>query len=748
MEREAKHSEPCRFDRTSRPATLVTVALLTLAGLGATPLAAAEWTHWRGDGFQGESRETGLVSNWSPEGENLIWKAEFIGRSTPVVLDGQVCVIGRIGEGVDRQERVACFDADDGSLRWEDRFNVYQTTVPFNRVGWASLAADAETGNVYAHGVAGQLIAYDRDGKVLWSHFLAEEVGRLSGYGGRTQTPLVDGDQLIINFVCTSWGSLGPLRHRYYSFDKRTGELLWISTPGGMPADFNTQSNPVIAQIAGQRVIVAGNADGWVYAMKAGTGEKIWGFHLSKRGLNSTVLVHDNRVYASHSEENVDEGKMGRLVAIDATGSGDVTSTHELWRIDELAAGFPSPALSDGRLLVVDNSANLFAIDAASGEIAWTHELGTVGKGSPVVADGKIYVTETNGRFHILKPGKDGVTVLDVDELKSEGDRYAEIYGSPAIAYGRVYFATEGGVYCLGDKEKKLELPDAKREASAPESGKGPAVAARAVPGEVLIEPGESVRFEFRTFDDKGRLIGKQKADWSSNGLAGEFTADGRFTADGSRRFQAGTLKAQVGELRAEARVRVVARLPWAWDFESLEEGKSPSHWIGARGKYVVGELDGNKVLVKAPRSRGLNRTSLYMGPSSMSNYTIQADVLGVKQGRRVPDIGLIAGGYILDLQGAHQKIEIRSWTAAMRMASSKEFSWETDRWYRMKLRVETGKKKATIRGKVWPRDAAEPDTWSITVDDPRPIGGGSPGLIGYSPTPLYYDNIKVTVNE
>ena len=35
-----------------------------------------------------------------------------------------------------------------------------------------------------------------------------------------------------------------------------------------------------------------------------------------------------------------------------------------------------------------------------------------------------------------------------------------------------------------------------------------------------------------------------------------------------------------------------------------------------------------------------------------------------------------------------------------------------------------------------------------IPVEDPHPIAGGSPGLIGYSPVDIYYDNIKVTVNE
>ena len=82
-----------------------TVALLlTLA----STVEASDWPLWRGPFQNGTSAETGLVSGWSPEGENLLWKAAFIGRSTPVVVHGRVCVIGRVGEGVEKQESVAC----------------------------------------------------------------------------------------------------------------------------------------------------------------------------------------------------------------------------------------------------------------------------------------------------------------------------------------------------------------------------------------------------------------------------------------------------------------------------------------------------------------------------------------------------------------------------------------------------------------------------------------------------------------
>ena len=170
------------------------------------------------------------------------------------------------------------------------------------------------------------------------------------------------------------------------------------------------------------------------------------------------MVVDGTRVYASHNRENTDTTVMGRVVCIDGTGRGDITKTHELWRVDGIEAGYSSPAIADGRLYVVDSAANLHCLDGETGEVHWTHSLGTVGKGSPVVADGKIYVTKVNGHFLILQPGENECKTLSTIQIERESGRYAEIYGSPAIADGRVYFTTEEGLYCLGFRGLPLPL--------------------------------------------------------------------------------------------------------------------------------------------------------------------------------------------------------------------------------------------------------------------------------------------------
>ena len=390
-----------------RVAVLVPCVVLLLAGAA----AAQDWPSWRGRLQTGVSDQTGLVSSWSVDGENLIWFQEYIARSTPAVFDGRVCANGRTGDGVEKKEIVTCWNAENGSKLWEHTFSVLNTTVPFNRVGWGSVTGDPETGHLYALNVDGHLHCFDRDGDIVWSWRLAEDLGRASGYGGRTSTPIIDEDRLILSVIGSAWGSLGgPPRHRYVAFDKLTGRVRWVSTPGGQPADMNTQSVPIVAVVDGRRLIIDGNADGHVYAMQARTGVKVWEFHLSQRGINVSPVIDGTTVYIAHSEENIDRGTMGRVVAIDATGSGDITSTGELWRIDDLAVGFPSPLIHDGTLYVIDNSANLVAVDAGNGEVQWEYSIGNVGKSSPVWADGKLYLTETNGNVHILRPGPDGPT--------------------------------------------------------------------------------------------------------------------------------------------------------------------------------------------------------------------------------------------------------------------------------------------------------------------------------------------------
>ncbi|HVS13949.1 MAG TPA: PQQ-binding-like beta-propeller repeat protein [Thermoanaerobaculia bacterium] len=750
----APHSQlPSRFRCAARSAgasraqgrfTGALLRTIALAAVSASPLAATDWPQWRGPWQTGYSEATGLISSWSRAGENLIWRQDFIGRSTPVVLDGRVFATGRGGEGITRRELVAAFDARSGERLWEREIPTAQTTVPYNRAGWASPAADRDTGYVYVQGIAGPLICFDRDGNVVWEYDLKDEFGRYSGYGGRTHAPLVEGDLLIVNVINSSWGRLGPPRHRYFAFDKRTGEVVWISTPGGEVHDLNTASNGIVGVVNGRRLYIAGNGDGYLYALDVLTGRPVWSFRLSKRAINSSPVLIDDTVYAGHSEENIDEATLGRVVAIDATGSGDVTATHEKWR-REITMGFPSPLVHEGRVYLMDNAANFYALDAQTGETRWEIKLGTVGKSAPVWADGRIYATELNGRLWILKPGDESAEVLDEDlvEVEAEG-RYAEIYGSPAIAYGRVYFTTEEGIYALGDRNAPFEVTASADPDDTVLAGSGPPATLLLVPADVTIGLVDNVEYEVRAFDAAGRPLGPVEGEWSLDGLQGGIRPPGILALEGSAP-QAGEVVFESGALEARGRVRGFPPLPLEEDFDSIQ-GRGRPWWLGL-GRYQVVEQDGGKVLEKPVAPSGLLRSDLIVGPPGLRDYTVQIDFKATQAGRRRPDAGLINQGYILDLKGIKQELEVRSWQAVLRMATQVPFEWEMDAWYTMKLRVDQRPDSALVRGKVWRRSEPEPEAWTISVEDPQPSRAGAPGVQGYSPASIFYDNLKVTVN-
>lgn len=713
------------------------------------PARAAEWASWRGVGADGVASSAGLPETWSADGENLLWKAPYGGRSTPIVVDGRVCLI-RLAEPETTarwQEQVVCLDADTGEVAWEHRYNVFQTDIPHHRVGWASLAGDPATGNVFAHGVEGMVIAFDPRGNILWQRSTSEEVGRISGFGGRTVTPVLDGDLLVVSFLSAGWGSTFIPRHRFYALDKRTGETVWLATPGNAPYD-TTYSVPVVQVVDGERLLIAGNGDGGIYALQANTGRKVWAFPLSKRGINSSVVVDGAIVYASHSEENVDSSTvMGRVVALDASQVAD-GQPKQLWAADGFAAGYASPAFQDGILYHVDNSANLAAFDGTDGRLLWKRNLGIAQRASPVIGDGKLYVSDVDGKLHILRlAGRDGPRETDLDEFKNADGSATQINGSPAIAGGRVYFVTNNMLYCIGAPRAAASRASAPLPAPATAPPGAEPAQLLVVPGELNLPPGGKARFVARLFDAKGRPLGERAAEWSLEGtLQGALTAAGEFTA-GDQVPQGGHVVATVGSLKAVARVAVRASGGFREDFERYAPDSVPEGWSAARGRFKVVESGDGKTLQKPSGNPRSWRTTVYVGHPQQSGYEIEAELMSTEQRRRMADMGLVSHRYTFAMMGNAQSVMLRTWLSELeRFSKEIPFDWDPDRWYRMKLRVTPqADGSAEIRGKVWPREAPEPAEWTIETTDPIGHSRGSPGIYGYSSADIYYDNLSVT---
>jgi outer membrane protein assembly factor BamB len=732
-----------------RSSTMQRAWILSLVWMTAATGFAASSGHWRGSGQDGDFRSGALPDRWSPVGENLLWTAPFGSRSSPLVMDGRVFLINRAGKGERLQERVMALDFETGKMVWEHRFNVFLTDIVAHRVGWANLAGDPETGYIYAHGVQGLFFCFDRDGNVIWSRSLTEEVGRISGYGGRTNTPTVEGDLVLISFLNSSWGPQGKGSHRVLAMDKKTGEMIYWAEPSGKPLD-TTYSVPVVQTLDGERRLFTGLADGAIVSLNPATGERLWQFPFSKRGINSSVVAQDGRVFATHSEENLDSTQMGRVVCLDArTG-------QKIWQHDGLAPGYASPALHDGVLYVPHNSANLHAFDASTGKHLWEFNYGKEAKGSPVYSDGKIFVGEVGGTYHILKATREGCESLHEVSFREPSGAPIEIFGTPAVAGNRVLLPTRTDLYCIGLGSDPAPEPDPE-PVPAPSDDVRKVARVRLEPAECWIEPGESKAF---SVIGMGQGITERTvlpAAYTAKGLAGTFDEDGLFHAAKTNVMQAGTVTATAGALSASARVRIIPRLPYREDFESMPAGDAPPGYITSKLKAQVMELDGGKVLRKmADRpAPPFARLRCYMMPPLPDGYTVKADILGVSKKKRfVPDIGLINCRYLLILTGSSERtptLRLVSWAPIPRIQKDVEFPWDPDTWYAVKLSVAEG----VVRGKVWPRGEDEPDAWSIEMTDPSPNREGSPGLYAYSVgitskskgTEVLFDNVEIARN-
>jgi outer membrane protein assembly factor BamB len=720
--------------------------------VSAAVLQASDWTEWRGPKRDGTSAETNLPSSWSPSGENVAWSLPFGGRSAPVIFGNRLYLqTATPGDLARTQERLVAVDVTNGRIVWEKRFSLYLSDVPQHRAGWASPAVDPATGNIYMFTVAAQLVAFAPDGRILWQRSLPEEYGAVTTHGGRTTSPIVDGDKIILNALVMAWGDLGRPGNRYFAFDKATGQTIWISSPQSKHYDTN-YSSPIVADVKGQHLMIVGGTDGVFHAMQANTGKPVWSLEVSKRAILNSVLYKDDTVYVTHGEETIDTTEMGMIAAIDATGKGVLAGNSVKWLTRGFLPTFASPVMDAERLYTVDNSAIVGAFDLKTGKQLWTHTLGTLQKGSPVLADGKLYVGTENGKFYILQPSATGVKVLDEDVVGTPAEP-EPIIASPAIADGRVYVVTmepptnpgKGGhVYAIGTR--RAPASGAPTPAAAPPRSTAAVAQVQVFPYEALLDPGAKQTFTLRLFDADGGFIREEpaaSAQWTVDQLQGTVAADGTYTAPSAG--TAGFVKATVGGVTGQARVRVIPALPWTYDFT---DDKSPKPWWIANLKTTMGEVDGNPALVR-PRDETVGRrATVLMGRPDWSNYTIEADVRGIEARRQRGDIGLVNQRYKMVLFGNDNAIELHPWQAADEMTVRVPFEWANNTWYRMKLRVENRANDTLVRGKVWKTGDPEPSAWTIEKIDPIGHREGSPGLYADGIADLQFDNVKVYRNQ
>jgi outer membrane protein assembly factor BamB len=659
---------------------------------------------------------------------------------------------------------------------WEHRFNVWFTDIVRVRLGWTNLVGDPETGNIYAHGTQGLLLAFNKDGKLLWSHSMTEEYGRISGYGGRVTSPVVDGDLVIVGLVNANWGEQARGGNRFVAFNKNNGEVVWWSPSVGQPKD-TYYSVPVVAVVNNERLLFSGGADGAVHALRVRTGEIVWAYPIGQGAVNCSPVVDGNFVYIGQGEENPDNNFQGRVVCLDASQVQN-GKPKLVWQVDKIKAKFASPIIHEGRLYICDEIARMYCLEAKTGKQLWRHKYGRNTKGSPVWADGKIYVCPVNGEFVILKPGDTGCQTLYTQEFPSpDGVIDVELNGSPAVADGRIYFSTSLETYCIGKKSRTAAATSIPAKPAEKQPGSRAKVAhLQIIPTDVVLDPGQNVSFKARAFDAQGHFLREVKADWSvaptlapppppgappaagappapPPPLRGQITAEGKLTADATVPNQFGGVVAKAEGVSGRARVRVAPKLPYVADFTKVPVGRTPGGWVNTQGKFAVEEHGGRKVLVKTTTNPSplVSRANAFIGRPTLTDYTVEAEVLGNQKGSDSPDIGIVANRYTLLLTGTNQTLRLVSWDAPPRIDKTIGFPWKPGVWYSMKLTVQIQGGKALARGKVWERGKMEPKDWNVQVDDPVPNTEGSPAIYANVMDPgteAYFDNVRVTPNK
>jgi hypothetical protein len=327
-------------------------------------------------------------------------------------------------------------------------------------------------------------------------------------------------------------------------------------------------------------------------------------------------------------------------------------------------------------------------------------------------------------------------------------------------------------VICIGKKNWKGEVGKIAELPKEPPVGEPAGV--RLEPADVVVHAGDKVEFKVVVYDGNGRELKNAQApagQWNlpapppppgkkltPPALKGALT-EGKLATDPKVPNQQGVVLFSSKLGKATARVRVAPKLPYSIDFDKLPDGATPGGWVNTQGKFWVTTLkDGNKVLrnnntVASPL---LSKVNAYIGLPTLTDYTIEADVMGTKKGTDMPDIGVVANRYTLLLKGNYQQLQIVSWDAMPRVAPTYGYKWTPDTWYRLKLRTQQEGGKARLLGKVWVRDSKEPEAWTIEFVDPTPNHEGSPALYGYGlgivgpndpGTDIYFDNVRIYAN-
>ena len=389
------------------------------------PLASAEWNQWRGPNRDGKSIESGLLAAWPESGPERVWMIESLGAgySSLAVANGTLFTQG----AKDGKQFLIALDAETGEIKWETEHG-----KPFsNRRGDGPRGTPTvDGGRVYALGADGNLICADAEtGAKIWERHLLKTYRGKNINWGMSESPLVDGDRLIVN--------AGGAGASIVALDKATGKELWKTQ-----SDKAGYSSAVAADIGGVRQYVVFTGEAAVGVL-ARNGELLWRYTpVSNKTANvATPIVRDNLVFLSSSY-----GTGCALLRLESTGGS--TTASEVYFSQEMKNHYSSSVLIDDHLYGFSGRI-LTAMNFETGEVTWQDR--SVGKGQMILADGRLYILSDGGVVGLVEPDPGEYREISRFEVGS-GDY--PTWTLPVISDGTLYLRDQDRLYAYDVKSR------------------------------------------------------------------------------------------------------------------------------------------------------------------------------------------------------------------------------------------------------------------------------------------------------
>jgi outer membrane protein assembly factor BamB len=446
-------------------------ALLVVLTAAASALASdpgtGEWPMWGGSPDRNMvSAEKGLPASWDVKTKaNVKWVAALgsVAYGNAVVASGMVFVGTNNDRPRDPRQTgdrgvLMAFRAKDGEFLWQATSDKLARVNDWPNQGVASSPL-VDGDRLYYVTNRGELMALDvRTGSVIWRFDMIAEVGAFP-HNMSNASPVAFGDLV---YVSTSNGHdeshvkvPAPQAPSIIAVNRKTGKLAWSDNSPGARILHGQWASPTAARLGGVDQVILGEGDGWVRGYEAATGTKLWEFDTNPKDsvwpktrneVISTAVVADGLVYVANGQDPENGEGLGHLYAIDPSKRGDITQTGRVWHFDKIRRSISTAAVFDGVVYYPDFSGFLHALDAKTGQELWSHDMLAAVWGSPLVADGRIYLGDEDGDVTILQAGR-------VKKVLGEMAMGSSVYSTPVAAGGVLYIATRNQLFALAEKK-------------------------------------------------------------------------------------------------------------------------------------------------------------------------------------------------------------------------------------------------------------------------------------------------------